>query len=53
MLMVWMAKLEDMNLLEGQNAYCLGYVDCILLLSGEGLLRQDLIQEELIKWMQQ
>lgn len=29
----WMTKLEDMNSLEGQKAYCQGYVDCILLLS--------------------
>lgn len=53
MLMEWMARLEDMNSLEGQKAYCQGYVDCILLLSGMGLLRQDLPQEELIKWVQQ
>ena len=51
MLMEWMAKLEDMNSLEGQKAYCQGYVDCILLLSGMGLLRQDLFQKELIKWI--
>ena len=53
MLMEWMAKLEDMNSLEGQKAYCQGYVDCILLLSGMGLLRQNLTQKELIKLMQQ
>ena len=52
-LMEWMAKLEDMNSLEGQKVYCQGYVDCILLLSGMGLLRQDLTQEEPIKWIQQ
>lgn len=33
----WMAKLEDMISLEGQKAYCQGYVDCILLLNGLGL----------------
>lgn len=49
----WMAKLEDMNSLEGQKAYCQGYVDCILLLSGMGLLRQDLSPEELMKWIRQ
>ena len=49
----WMAKLEDMNSLEGQKAYCQGYVDCILLLSGMGLLRQDLSTEELRKWIRQ
>lgn len=47
----WMAKLEDMNSLEGQKAYCQGYVDCILLLNGMGLLRQDLSAEEFMKWI--
>lgn len=49
MILEWMAKLEDMNSLEGQKAYCQGYVDCIPLLSGLGLFRQELSQEELIK----
>lgn len=51
LLVDWMAKLEDMNSLEGQKAYCQGYVDCILLLSGMGLLRQDLSTEEFMKWI--
>lgn len=53
LLLEWMAKLEDMNSLEGQKAYCQGYVDCILLLSGMGLLRQDLSTEEFMKWLRQ
>lgn len=53
LLLEWMAELEDMNSLEGQKAYCQGYVDCILLLSGMGLLRQDLSTEEFMKWIQQ
>ncbi|MDE7367013.1 MAG: hypothetical protein K2N24_06640 [Lachnospiraceae bacterium] len=52
-LLEWMMKLEDMNFLEGQKAYCQGYVDCILLLSGMGLLRQDLSSEELMKKINQ
>ena len=48
-LLEWMSKLEDMNSLEGQKAYCQGYVDCILLLSGLGLLRQDISPEEFMK----
>lgn len=52
-LMEWMAKLGDMNSLEGQKSYCQGYVDCILLLSGMGLLRQDLSPEQLMKWIRQ
>lgn len=51
-LLEWMAKLEDMNSLEGQKAYCQGYVDCILLLSGLGLFRQELSPEELMKQIQ-
>lgn len=53
LLLEWMEKLENMNSLEGQRAYCQGYVDCILLLSGMGLLRQDLALEELMKWVRQ
>ena len=53
LLLEWMEKLENMNSLEGQRAYCQGYVDCILLLSGMGLLRQDLALEELRKWVRQ
>lgn len=52
-LLEWMAKLEDMNSIEGQKAYCQGYVDCILLLSGMGLLRQDLAPDKLMKWIRQ
>lgn len=48
-----MEMLEDMNSLEGQKAYCQGYVDCILLLGGLGLLRQDLSQEDIVKWIHQ
>lgn len=51
MLLEWMEELEDMNSLEGQRSYCQGYVDCILMLSGLGLLRQDLSLEEFMKWM--
>lgn len=51
LLLEWMEELEDMNSLEGQRSYCQGYVDCILMLSGLGLLRQDLSPEEFMKWM--
>ena len=46
MLLEWMAKLEDMLSLEGQKAYCQGYVDYILLLSGLGLFREDISMEK-------
>lgn len=53
LLLEWMEKLEDMNSLEGQKAYCQGYADCILMQSGMGLLRHDLSPEELMKWIKQ
>lgn len=53
MILEWMAKLEDMNSLEGQKAYCQGYVDCILLLNGLGLFRQEISPEELMKRIRQ
>lgn len=53
MILEWMAKLEDMNSLEGQKAYCQGYVDCILLLNGLGLFRQEISPEELLKRIRQ
>ena len=49
LLLEWMAKAEEMCSLEGQKAYCQGYVDCILLISGMGLFRQDIASEELMK----
>lgn len=52
MLWAWMEKAEDVLSLEGRKAYCQGYVDCILLLSGLGLLRQDILPEKLIEKLQ-
>lgn len=52
-LLEWVVKLEDMNSMEGQKAYCQGYVDCILLLSGMELLQQDLAPEKLMKLIKQ
>lgn len=51
MFLEWVTKSEDMISLEGQKAYCQGYVDCILLLSGFGLFRQDISPEELMERM--
>lgn len=47
----WIEKAEDMVSLEGKKAYCQGYVDCIFLLSGLGLLRQGLSPDEMMKRM--
>lgn len=51
LLLDWMGKMEDMNSLEGQKAYCQGYVDCVCLLSAMGLLKKDLSQEDIIEWI--
>ena len=40
MLLEWVTKSEDMISLEGQKAYCQGYVDCIQLLAGLGMLKE-------------
>lgn len=52
MFLDWMENAEDMLSLEGQKAYCQGYVDCILLLSGFGLFRQDISPDEIMKKLQ-
>jgi hypothetical protein len=44
----WIERLEDNASLEVQQAYCQGYVDCILLLSGMGLLGTELSGEEIL-----
>ena len=51
-LLEWMEKTEDMISLEGQKAYCQGYVDCILLLSGFGLFRQEISPKEIMEKLQ-
>jgi hypothetical protein len=45
----WIERLEDNASLEAQQAYCQGYVDCILLLSGMGLLGTELSGEEILE----
>ena len=43
----WLERLENNASVEAQQAYCQGYVDCILLLSGMGLLKPELTGEEI------
>lgn len=38
----WMEKKEELNYLQEQKAYCQGYIDCVLLLSGLGLLQPEI-----------
>lgn len=45
----WLDQLEDNASVEAQQAYCQGYVDCILLLSGMGLLRPELTGEKILE----
>lgn len=49
----WMERLEDNASVEAQQAYCQGYVDCILLLSGMGLLRSELMGEGILEHIRQ
>lgn len=38
----WIEMKEELCYMQEQNAYCQGYVDCILILSGLGLLQPEL-----------
>lgn len=49
----WLEQLEDNSSIEAQQAYCQGYVDCILLLSGMGLLRPELMGEGILEHIRQ
>ena len=51
LLLEWMDKLEDMDSLEGQKAYCQGYVDCIFLLSGMGIIEKGNAVDEILDHM--
>lgn len=45
----WVAKKEELVSLQEQKAYCQGYVDCVLLLSGLGLLQTKFSLENFIE----
>lgn len=49
----WLEQLENSASVEAQQAYCQGYVDCILLLSGMGLLRPELMGEGILEHIKQ
>ena len=49
----WLEQLENNASVEAQQAYCQGYVDCILLLSGMGLLRPELIGGGILEHIKQ
>lgn len=49
----WIEKKEDCYSLQEQNAYCQGYVDCILLLAGLGLLKLEVSIDKFIEQMNQ
>ena len=48
LIMKWVDKLEEAGSLEAQQAYCQGYVDSILLLSGFGIIKPDISLESLL-----
>lgn len=49
----WIEKKEACYSLQEQNAYCQGYVDCILLLAGLGLLKAEISIDKFIEQMNQ
>ena len=49
----WLEQLENNASVEAQQAYCQGYVDCILLVSGMGLLRPELMGEGILENIRQ
>lgn len=49
----WIDQMENNASVEAQQAYCQGYVDCILLLSGMGLLKPELIGEGILEHIRQ
>ena len=49
----WFKKQEELSNLQEQNAYCQGYVDCVLLLSGLGLLKGENSIDNFIKQVNQ
>lgn len=49
----WQKKLEELSHLQEQQAYCQGYVDCIYLLAGLGLLSQNGVPDAFIEKINQ
>ena len=49
----WIEKKEKLVNLQEQKAYCQGYVDCILLLSGLGLLQAEFSLDSFIEMLNQ
>lgn len=48
----WFQKAEELNYMQEQQAYCQGYVDCVFLLFGLGLLKQDALPENFMENLQ-
>lgn len=49
----WFERQEELSGLREQNAYCQGYVDCVLLLSGLGLLKEEISIDNFINHVNQ
>lgn len=45
----WIEKNEEYCSLQEQNAYCQGYVDCVLLLAGLGLFKPEVSIDKFIE----
>lgn len=49
LLIKWQEQAEEVNYLQEQQSYLQGYVDCIYLLSGLGLLKKDKFVDKFIE----
>lgn len=49
LLIMWQEQAEEANYLQEQKSYLQGYVDCIYLLSGLGLLKKDEFVDKFIE----
>ena len=43
----WIECLEDNASLEAQQAYCQGYIDCLFLLCGMGIIEKDSVANDI------
>ena len=45
----WIECLEDNASLEAQQAYCQGYIDCLFLLCGMGIIEKDSVANDIFE----
>ena len=48
-ILIWIVCLEDNASLEAQQAYCQGYIDCLFLLCGMGIIEKDSVANDIFE----